>query len=110
MVDAMNAMRTVPGHFHSYGHDYRGDTQQFVQAAFHLPETTEDQDKAVHDTLVQLELERGERIKNAAKQADADDETLARTKRPQKLRGMRQIDPEDAAITITPGDAPADIQ
>jgi uncharacterized membrane protein len=110
MVDAMNAMRTVPGKFHSYGHDYRGDTQQFVQAAFHLPATSEEQDKAVHDTLVRLELERGERIKRAVKQADTDGDALKRTKRPPKLRGMRQIDPEDAAISITPGDAPADYQ
>lgn len=110
MVDAMNAMRTVPGHFHSYGHDYRGDTQRFVQAAFHLPATTEEQDEAIHNTLVQLELERGERIKNAVQQADTDGDALKRTKRPSKLRGKRQIDPDDAAIAITPGDAPADYQ
>ncbi|MCL1600153.1 MAG: alpha/beta-hydrolase family protein [Actinomycetia bacterium] len=110
MVDAMNAMRTVPGKFHSFGHDYRGDTQQFVQAAFHLPSTTEEQDKAVHETLVRLELERGERIKNAVHEADSDGETLKRTKRPPLVRYGRQIDPEDAAISITPGDAPADYQ
>jgi uncharacterized membrane protein len=110
MIDAMNAMRTVPGHFHSFGHDYRGDTQQFVQAAFHLPPTTEEQDKAVHDTLVRLELERGERIKNAAHETDRNGETLKRTKRPPMLRSNLQIDPDDAAIAITPGDAPADYQ
>jgi uncharacterized membrane protein len=110
MVDAMNAMRTVPGHFHSFGHDYRGDTQQFVQAAFRLPATTEDQDNAIHDTLVKLELDRGERIKNAVKHADADGEALKRTKRPPLLRDRTPVDPEEAAIGITPGDAPADYQ
>jgi uncharacterized membrane protein len=110
MVDAMNAMRTVPGHFHSYGHDYRGDTQQFVQAAFHLPATTEEQDKALHDTLVQLELERGERIKNAVKPADGEGDTRKRTKRPSMMSYGRQVDPDEAAISITPGDAPADYQ
>jgi hypothetical protein len=109
MVDAMNAMRTVPGHFKSYGHDYRGDTQRFVQAAFHLPATTEEQDESVHDTLVKLELERGERIKSAVKQTDGD-ETLKRTRRPSLVRFGRQIDPDEAAIAITPGDAPADYQ
>ncbi len=110
MIDAMNAMRTVPGKFHSFGHDYRGDTADFVRSAFHLPATSDEQNKAVHDTLVKLELNRGERIKNAVQQADTEGETLKRTKRPPLLRDRTPVDPEDAAIGITPGDAPADYQ
>jgi uncharacterized membrane protein len=110
MVDAMNAMMTVPGHFHSFGHDYRGDTQQFVQAAYHLPATTAEQDTAIHDTLVRLELDRGERIKNAVHLADGEGKTLKRTKRPPLMRDRTPVDPEEAAVGITPGDAPADWQ
>ena len=65
MVDAMNAMRTVPGQFKSFGHDYRGDTAHFVHGAYRLADVTDDQMEAVVDTLRQLELERGERIKSA---------------------------------------------
>lgn len=59
IVDAMNAMRTVPGEFKSFGHDYRGDTADFVRGAWHLPAVTPEQRDAVEATLVKLELERG---------------------------------------------------
>ncbi len=63
IVDAMNAMVTVPGEFKSFGHDYRADTAAFVRAAFDLPEVTDKQMSNLHDTLVRRELDRGARIK-----------------------------------------------
>jgi hypothetical protein len=72
LADAMNAMRTVPGEFKSFGHDYRGDTTDFVRCAFHLPPVTQDQRDAVEAELTRLEVERGERLK-AAKAAGVGD-------------------------------------
>jgi uncharacterized membrane protein len=69
IVDAMNAMVVVPGQFKSFGHDYRADTADFVRAAYGLPEMTEEQMAALHDTLVARELDRGARIK-AGKEMD----------------------------------------
>jgi uncharacterized membrane protein len=63
LVDAMNAMVTVPGQFGSYGHDYRGDTAQFVHDAFGLPSVTDDQMERLEAELRTLEVERAERIK-----------------------------------------------
>jgi hypothetical protein len=64
VVDAMNAMVTIPGQFKSFGHDYRGDTARFVQAAYGLPPVSEDQMESLHATLVARELDRADRIKN----------------------------------------------
>lgn len=75
VVDAMNAMKVIPGEFKSFGHDYRGDTAEFVHAAYQLPAVTDDQMASVVDTLRQRELDRGERIQNA-KEANTEDETL----------------------------------
>jgi hypothetical protein len=112
MVDAMNAMRTVPGHFKSFGHDYRGDTAHFVHAAYHLEEVTDDQMTAVVDTLRQLELERGERIKNASTEATDEGETPARTTRGKRpwLRDRDVVDADEPAVEITSGEAPAEFQ
>ena len=63
VVDAMNAMVVIPGQFKSFGHDYRADTARFVQAAYGLPEITEEQMGSLHDTLVQREMDRAARIK-----------------------------------------------
>ena len=63
LVDAMNAMVTIPGEYKSFGHDYRADTAAFVQAAYGLPEVTEKQMEALHETLVRRELDRATRIK-----------------------------------------------
>jgi uncharacterized membrane protein len=63
LVDAMNAMVAIPGQFMSFGHDYRADTADFVQTAYELPEITEEQMAALHDTLVTRELDRAARIK-----------------------------------------------
>ena len=81
MIDAMNAMRTVPGQCKSFGHDYRGDTAPFVHATYQLADVTDDQMNAVVETLRQLELERGERIKNANAEAAAESESVKRPKR-----------------------------
>jgi len=109
-TNAMNAMVVVPGQFKSFGHDYRGDTADFVHAAYHFADVTDVQKKAVHDTLVQLELERGERIKQAKTQAKDDGAPKERTKRPPWLRDRTPLDADEPAIEITPGDAPGDIQ
>lgn len=116
MVDAMNAMRTVPGEFKSFGHDYRGDTAPFVHAAYQLDDVTDEQMEKVVDTLRQLELERGERIKTAKAQATETGDALKRTSRPKRsrpgiyLRDRTPMDADEPAIEITPGDAPGDIQ
>ena len=110
MIDAMNAMRVVPGHFKSFGHDYRADTADFVHAAYQLDDVTDEQKQAVDDALRQLELERGERIKNSAAQSDGAKETTTRAKRRPWLRDRTVLDADEPAITITPGDAPAEMQ
>jgi uncharacterized membrane protein len=69
-IDAMNAMVTVPGHFGSFGHDYRGDMARMVRVAYGLREITEDQIESIEEQLVTLELERADRIK-ASKAEDA---------------------------------------
>ena len=69
-IDAMNAMVTVPGHFGSFGHDYRGDMARMVRAAYGFHDITEDQIVSIEQQLVTLELERAERIK-ASKAEDA---------------------------------------
>jgi len=63
MIDAANAMVTVPGNFGSFGHDYRGDTARFVRDAFHLPDTTTEQAERLEEALITLDLERRERLK-----------------------------------------------
>jgi uncharacterized membrane protein len=63
IADASNAMVTIPGEYKSFGHDYRGDTLDFVAAAYDLPQVTPDQTEAIHDTLIRRELDRAERIK-----------------------------------------------
>ncbi len=107
-VDAMNAMRVIPGHFKSFGHDYRGDTADFVHAAYRLPAVTDQQKSSVRDALLAMEVDRGERIKNAADQAKGK---LRSTPRPTRLRRRTSaLDPVEPAIVRTPGSAPADIQ
>jgi uncharacterized membrane protein len=64
IVDAMNAMVTVPGEYKSFGHDYRGDTLDFVGAAYGLPEYTGEQSGEILERLLARELDRAERIKN----------------------------------------------
>ena len=116
MVDAMNAMRTVPGQFKSFGHDYRGDTAHFVHAAYQLADVTDSQMEAVVETLRQLELERGERIKNAKAEATKDGDALKRTNRPGHrkhgvyLRDRTPMDANEPAIETTSGDAPSELQ
>lgn len=63
IADAMNAMVTIPGEYKSFGHDYRGDTLDFVAAAYDLPDHTEEQARSIHETLVRREVDRAERIK-----------------------------------------------
>lgn len=66
MIDAANAMVTVPGEFGSFGHDYRGDTTRFVRDAYHLPTTTEEQTVAIDNALKTLDIERKQRMKITA--------------------------------------------
>ena len=70
MIDAMNAMVTVPGHFGSFGHDYRADMARMVRGAYGFDDITDEQVEAIEQQLVTLELERAERI-NASKAEDA---------------------------------------
>lgn len=63
LVDAANAMVMVPGHFGSFGHDYRADMAQFVLKGLGLPKTSDTQMEAVESALRSLELDRAERIK-----------------------------------------------
>ncbi len=106
MIDAMNAMRVVPGQFKSFGHDYRADTADFVRAAYGLPPVTGEQREAVSEALLRLEVDRGERIK-AASSTDAQPQ---RTKRRRSRRGHPDSDVLDSLLEPTPGNAPVDIQ
>lgn len=103
-VDAMNAMRVIPGEFKSFGHDYRGDTAEFVQAAYRFPAVTEAQMGAIDETLRQLELERGERIKQAKEAA------TERTAGPKYLRDRQVGDPAAEPMEATEGQAQGDYQ
>ncbi len=71
MIDAANAMVTVPGQFGSFGHDYRGDTTRFVRDAFHLPATTEEQTARVEEALKALDVERKQRLKMTTSDVEA---------------------------------------
>jgi len=70
MIDAANAMVTVPGKFSSFGHDYRGDMARMVYFGLDLPSSSDEQVVAVEEALVALELDRAERIA-AAKEENA---------------------------------------
>ncbi len=70
LVDAMNAMVVVPGEFKSFGHDYRGDTARFVQAAFDLPAVSEEQMASLERTLAARELDRSARIKGGSESGE----------------------------------------
>lgn len=110
-VDAMNAMRVIPGHFKSFGHDYRGDTAAFVHTAFHFDSATEEQMAKLDNTLKQLELERGERIKASKElQAELDADAPKRTAGPRYLRDRVAGTMNQAKIEATPGAAQADYQ
>jgi hypothetical protein len=108
LVDAMNAMRVVPGEFKSFGHDYRGDTADFVRAAYRLPDVSATQMTSVIDTLRRLEVERGERLTRAK----ADSPQLdTRIKRPRRwLRDRSPLDAHEPAVRRTTDGAPTDIQ
>ena len=77
LIDAMNAMVTVPGEFKSFGHDYRADTAAFVNAGFDLPSMTAEQMASIGETLVGLELERAKRIKGEGDESGADSMEVA---------------------------------
>ncbi len=104
MVDAMNAMRTVPGHFKSFGHDYQADTAPFVHAAYHLADVTDEQMSAVVATLMQLQNERAERITSAKTAATKDGDAKQRTKKGRKpwIRHRDIVDADEAAIEAPP--------
>jgi uncharacterized membrane protein len=68
MVDAANAMVTVPGHFGSFGHDYRADMARMVYLGLDLPSSTEEQVVAVEEALINLEIGRSERITAASEE------------------------------------------
>ncbi|MFV9672605.1 MAG: alpha/beta-hydrolase family protein [Acidimicrobiia bacterium] len=69
-IDAMNAMVTVPGHFGSFGHDYRADMARMVRGAYGFTDITDEQIEMIEQQLITLELERAERIK-ASRAEDA---------------------------------------
>ena len=108
-VDAMNAMRVIPGEFKSFGHDYRGDTAQFVHAAFHFDPVTDEQMAEVNEVLTQLELERGERIK-AATDGDQHPDAPTRARGPRYLRDRGPEDPDADLMQATGGEATGDYQ
>lgn len=110
-VDAMNAMKVIPGQFKSFGHDYRGDTAAFVHAAYRFAPVTEDQMSAVHDALLQLEVERGERIKQSPPEGeDAEKRVGLRTRGPKYLRDRRLGEQTKETVPATAGDAHSDYQ
>ncbi len=84
VLDAANAMVMVPGHFGSFGHDYRGDMARFVLDGLDLPRATETQIEAVEKALRDLELERAERV-------NADHIDAAPPAPAQHLKGKRVV-------------------
>jgi len=111
LIDAMNAMKVIPGEFKTFGHDYRGDTAAFVHGAYRFPPVSEEQLVAVHDALIQLELERGERIKQKDEPRDTGGEVGAkRTKGPKYLRDRRLGDLDTEPVSATAGKAEGDYQ
>jgi uncharacterized membrane protein len=110
-VDAMNAMRVVPGEFKSFGHDYRGDTAAFVQAAYRFPAVSDEQLEQVHQALLQLEVDRGERIKQSKLDSSAEQQVQTkRTRGPKYLRDRRLGEERQAPVPATPGQADSDYQ
>ncbi len=69
LIDAANAMVTVPGEFKSFGHDYRADIARFVLDGYALPAATATQIARVEQTLRDLERERSERIASSSEAA-----------------------------------------
>ncbi len=108
-IDAMNAMKVIPGEFKSFGHDYRGDTARFVHAAYHLDPVSDEQFERVEEALTQLELERGERIKGAA-DVEVDPDAPTRTRGPKFLRDRGPEDPDAELMEATAGEAEGDYQ
>jgi uncharacterized membrane protein len=107
-VDAMNAMRTVPGEFKSFGHDYRADTARFVHAALGLPAVTEEQMQAVERVLRELELDRGQRIRSA-RQAAGGTRTGGASWRRSLRQHHRGEQPPAPAAAAPGGPSPAPI-
>ncbi len=70
LADAMNAMVTVPGEYKSFGHDYRGDTLNFVHAAYGMEAVTDEQREAIETTLMNRERDRAIRIKAEEPEAE----------------------------------------
>lgn len=110
LIDAANAMVTVPGEFKSYGHDYRADMARFVLDGFRLPAADAQQIERVEQALRALELDRAERIAAAAAHEAppppthrAQPEALAgvplqqrRTRGPRWRRGLTTRTPQPA--------------
>jgi hypothetical protein len=104
-------MKVIPGEFKSFGHDYRGDTAAFVQAAYRLPATSDEQMENVHAALLQLEVERGERIKQSKPDSAAEVKTRSkRTRGPKYLRDRRLGEKPAEPVRATPGQADSDYQ
>jgi len=101
----------VPGEFKSFGHDYRGDVARFVQTAYRFSPVTDEQLAKVEDTLKQLELERGERIKQTKEQVpETQTGAPKRTRGPKYLRDRKLTDPKTEPMQATPGEAAGDYQ
>ena len=91
MIDAANAMVTVPGEFLSFGHDYRADTARMVHSAYHLPPVTDEQMTKVEQALRDLEMERSARIK--ADTAETAPPSPAQRSLPGELAGVPLAQP-----------------
>ncbi len=110
-VDAMNAMKVIPGQFKSFGHDYRGDTAQFVHGAYRFDPVSDEQMANLGEALTQLELERGERIKRAKEiAAEMTEKAPRRARGPKYLRDRGPSDVDVPLMEATPGEAKADVQ
>jgi uncharacterized membrane protein len=110
LVDATNAMRVVPGEFKSFGHDYRADTPDFVNAAYQLDAVTPEQMEAIHTTLGQRELERGERLKAATDAATAAGLSVVRTRRSGRTGASSPAADKEATRPSPQRGTPADYQ
>jgi uncharacterized membrane protein len=69
LIDAANAMVTMPGDFRSFGHDYRADMARFVLDGLGLPPASDAQIASVERFLRDLESERAARITTESAEA-----------------------------------------
>lgn len=71
LIDTKNAATVIPGEFFSTGHDYRADLAEFIRAAYHFDDVTDDQMEAIEARLRESEIDRAEKIAQGKVETDS---------------------------------------